>query len=46
MGLDENGILSVISHTFESAAKFAYRIRIISARKATKTELGQYEKGI
>lgn len=46
MGLDENGILLVISHTFEGAAKFAYRIRIISARKATKAELRQYEKGI
>ena len=46
MGLDENGILLVISHRFESLEVDASRIRIISARKATKTEKEQYEKGI
>ena len=46
IGLDETGILLVISHTFEKVTKFAYTIRIISARKATKTEIKQYEEGI
>ena len=46
MGLDERGSLLVISHTFKVATKLVSKIRIISARKATKTELKQYEKGI
>jgi uncharacterized DUF497 family protein len=46
MGLDEKEILLVISHTFESSNAFAYKLRLISARKATKSEAEQYEEGI
>ena len=46
MGLDESGSLMVISHKFESLTASIARIRIISARKATKRETEQYEKGI
>ena len=46
MGLDENGVLLVISHKFENVDATVCRIRIISARKATKTEETQYEEGI
>lgn len=46
MGLDSNGILIVVSHTFADVSESLYKIRIISARKATKTEMNQYEKGI
>lgn len=46
MGLDETGILLVLSHKFESINVEVSRIRIISARKATKKETEQYEKGI
>ncbi len=46
MGLDESGILLVMSHTFARLDAEATRIRIISARKATKRETQQYEEGI
>jgi uncharacterized DUF497 family protein len=46
MGLDENGILLVISHKFENLSAAVCRIRIISARKATNSEKLQYEEGI
>ena len=46
MGLDESGILLVISHTFKEVDAAVCRIRIISARKATTTEEEQYEEGI
>jgi uncharacterized DUF497 family protein len=46
MGLDENGILLVLSHTFEYIDSAICKLRIISARKATKAETKQYEKGI
>ena len=46
MGLDENGILLVISHTFANQSATVCKIRIISARKATKSEDKQYEEGI
>jgi uncharacterized protein len=46
MGLDENGVLLVLSHKFVSVEVESMRIRIISARKATKAETKQYEKGI
>ena len=46
MGLDENGILLIISHTFKNVSSFISSIRIISARKATKFEAEQYEEGI
>ena len=46
MGLDESGMLLVISHKFEVVTADVARIRIISARKATKKETADYEKGI
>lgn len=46
MGLDENGILLVLVHTFQSFSADAARIRVISARKATKKEIKIYEEGI
>jgi uncharacterized DUF497 family protein len=46
MGLDESGILLVISHTFEEFRAKVSKIRIISARKATTAEETQYEEGI
>ena len=46
MGLDESGSLLVLSHTFEGVTREIARIRIISARKATKKERRQYEEGI
>jgi len=46
IGLDETGILLVISHTFVTAAGQMAKVRIISARKATRRETRQYEEGI
>ena len=46
MGVDETGILLAISHKFETLDATVSRIRIISARRATKREKEQYEKGI
>lgn len=46
MGLDKGGLLLVISHTFVSVTNSVSKIRIISARSATKTESKQYEEGI
>ncbi len=46
IGLDENGVILVLSHKFVSQDAESTRIRIISARKATKAETKQYEKGI
>jgi uncharacterized DUF497 family protein len=46
MGLDENGSVLVISHKFETLDQRVSLIRIISARKATRKETEQYEKGI
>ncbi|MDQ6788414.1 MAG: BrnT family toxin [Acidobacteriota bacterium] len=46
MGLDANGVLLIISHTFESVSASVVNIRLISARKATKSETQQYEEGI
>ena len=46
IGLDENGVLLVLSHTFDHLSTTVCRIRIISARNATKSEEDQYEEGI
>lgn len=42
-GFDENGILLAVIHTFNQTQHNA-NIRIISARKATQTEMKQYEE--
>jgi uncharacterized protein len=46
LGLDETGNLLVTVHTFLEVARNISRVRIISARKATKQEKHQYEEGI
>ncbi len=46
MGLDANGALLIISHTFKNISASVVNIRLISARKATKSETEQYEEGI
>jgi uncharacterized protein len=42
IGISEDGILLVVSHTFRKEKKYSIHIRIISARKATKREKDQY----
>jgi len=44
IGIDKNGILLVVVHTFQQLAADSCRIRVISARKATRKELKQYEE--
>ena len=44
IGKDNIGILLVISHTFRKIEEESCRIRIISSRKATKSETKQYEE--
>lgn len=46
IGQDESGILLVLVHTFEKVLSNSERIRVISARKATKEETNNYEEGI
>jgi len=46
MGIDEGGSLLVIVHTFATVTQRSARIRIISARKATRHEIEIYEEGI
>jgi uncharacterized DUF497 family protein len=42
MGVDDSGILLVIAHMSLEEGRNAYRIRIISARKASRKERDQY----
>ena len=42
IGIDRNGILLVVVHTFRQLDADSCRIRIISARKATRKESKQY----
>jgi uncharacterized protein len=44
IGRDKSEILLVVSHTFHEIDALSCRIRIISARKATKKERKQYEE--
>ena len=44
MGLDDAGRLLVVCHTYREETTPQARIRIISARKATKNEAKQYER--
>ena len=46
IGLDAGGTVRVVSHTFEQLDAEAVTIRIISARKADRDEIVQYETGI
>jgi uncharacterized DUF497 family protein len=43
IGLDISGNVLVVVHTFEELDSAGCRIRLISARKATKKEAKQYE---
>jgi uncharacterized DUF497 family protein len=42
LGIDSSGILLVVCHTFGEETKDSCKIRIFSARKATKKEMRQY----
>ena len=44
IGIDRNGILLVVVHTFQQLDADCCRIRIISARKATRKESKQYQE--
>lgn len=44
IGRDSHGRVLVAAHTFSEASAEEWKIRIISARKATNREAGQYEK--
>ena len=44
LGLDRTGVLLVVCHTFRDEAESSARIRIISARRATRSESKLYEK--
>ena len=44
IGIDKNGILLVVVHTFQKIDNTCIKIRIISARKATRKEIKQYQE--
>ena len=44
MGLDRAGTLLVVCHGYREETESSARIRLISARKATKDEIKQYKK--
>jgi uncharacterized DUF497 family protein len=44
LGLDRSGSLLVVSHTYREETMVSARIRLISARKATKNETKQYRR--
>ena len=44
IGIDKNGILFVVVHTFQPMDASCVKIRIISARKATLRETKQYRE--
>lgn len=44
LGLDRTGTLVVVCHTYREETETSARIRLISARKATKNEAKQYER--
>ena len=44
IGIDKNGILLVVIHTFQRVDNNCIKIRIISARKATRKEVKQYQE--
>ena len=44
IGIDGNGILLVAVHTFQQLGADSCKIRIISARKATRKESKQYQE--
>ncbi len=44
IGIDRNGAMLVVVHTFQQIDAESCRIRIISARKATRKESKQYQE--
>ena len=44
LGVDHTGTLLVICHTYREEAEKSARVRLISARKATKNETKQYQR--
>ena len=44
LGLDRTGVLLVVCHTFREEKRNSARIRLISARKASKNEAAYYER--
>lgn len=46
LGLDLNGVLRVVVHTYKEDSSGIRTIRIISARKATRNEMRDYERGV
>jgi len=44
IGIDKNGIVLVVVHTFQQLDANSCRIRMISARKAIKKEIKQYRE--
>jgi uncharacterized protein len=44
LGFDSNGQLLAVAHTYEPAGESTFRVRIISARKATRRERHSYEE--
>lgn len=44
LGLDRNGVLLVICHTYRKERDDRFVVRIFSARKAAKSEVKQYEE--
>ena len=44
IGIDRNGALLVVVYTFQQIDAESCRIRIISARKATRKESKQYQE--
>lgn len=45
LGVDQAGRLLVVSHTFQAMEPTVCRIRVISARKATRREQQHYTEG-
>ena len=43
LGIDRTGIPLAVCHTFEEETKNRYHIRIISARKAKRSEIQKYK---
>lgn len=44
LGLDRTGTLLVVCHTYQEETETSARIRIISTRRATRSEAKQYER--
>ena len=44
LGLDRTGTLLVVCHSYREETETSARIRLISARKATKNETKQYQR--